>query len=419
MSGVHAADSVDRMAVGGVRRWAAQTIFMSAATGCLSPPPIVDTTGTSEAPGTSSGGAESTSSGGDPIMTSTVGSSSAGEPPPGCDDGDKNQGESDVDCGGPCEACPAGQACVDNKDCATMACLKGVCVVPACLSDDACAGLDAVCALGTCDLQSFTCAAAPAHEGEACDDGSLCSSSSSCQAGACAPDELVDCSDFDSPCTQGQCDPETGACLAVDLADGSECDDGDSCTLLSTCEAGSCTTTEAGAQFFEDFSAPAPGWELDKLWAIGAAKASPAAPSGADPGDDHSPGDDGMLAGTEIGGLHSDGAHESVCISSPPIDTSKIVGSLWVSFWRHLHAPPLPLVIHRVDVWNGATWKNLENGYNQTTNDAAWSFVKLNASGSQAKDFRVRVCVERLPGAPDFAGWSIDDVTVAPVPCTP
>lgn len=407
------------MAVGGVRWWAAQTIFMSAATGCLSPPPIVDTTGTSEAPGTTTDAAGSSTSGGDPIMTSTVGSSSAGEPPPTCDDGERNQGESDVDCGGPCDTCPEGHACKDSKDCASMACLAGKCVVPACLDDAACAGLDGLCTLGACDPQSFTCVAAPAHEGDACDDGSPCSLSSSCQAGACAPVELVDCSDFDSPCTQGHCDPETGACLADDLANGSECDDGDSCTLVSTCKAGSCTTTETGALFFEDFSAPAPGWELDKLWEIGKATASPMAPSGADPGDDRSPGDDGMLAGTVIGGLDDDGAHESVCISSPPIDTSQVVGSLWVSFWRHLHAPPKPLVIHRVDVWNGVAWKNLETGHDLTMNDADWNFVQFNASGSQAKNFRVRVCVERLGGAPNFAGWSIDDLTVAPVPCTP
>ncbi len=408
------------MVLGGVRRWAARAIFMSVATGCLSPPPIVDTTGTSEVPGSSTSSAESTSSGDEgPIMTSTVGSSSTGEPPPSCDDGAMNQGESDVDCGGPCDACAAGKACTDNKDCATMACADGLCVVPECLGDDACAGLNDICLLGSCDLKSFTCAAAPAHEGDPCDDGSLCSKSSSCQAGACTPVEMVDCSDFDSPCTAGTCDPNNGACLAVDLPNGSPCEDGDNCTAASTCKAGSCTTNETGAQFFEDFSAPAPGWELDKLWEFAKAKASPAATGGADPADDHSPGADGMLAGTEVGGLDVDDSHEPVCLTSPPIDTSKLVGALWVSFWRHLHAPALPLVVHTVDVWNGTTWKTLETGYNQLSNDAAWTFVKFDATGNHAKNFRVRVCVERLPGAPDFAGWSIDDLTVAPMPCTP
>jgi hypothetical protein len=392
---------------------------MSAVTGCLSPPPIVDTTGTSEAPGSSSGG-ESTSSGDDgPIMTSTVGSSSSGEPPPSCADGDKNQGESDVDCGGPCNGCPAGHVCIDSKDCASMACADGLCIAPLCQNDDDCVGFGDACTQGTCDLKNFTCVATPANEGEDCDDGSLCSLSSSCQAGTCTAKDPVDCTGFDSPCTQGQCDPDSGACLAIDLPNGGECDDGDGCTVVSTCKAGSCTSNEASAQFFEDFANPAPGWEFDKLWAIGKAKASPQGLGGADPADDHSPGDDGMLAGTVIGGLDGDDSHEAVCITSPPVDTSKLAGTLWVSFWRHLHAPALPAVIHTVDVWNGASWKTLETGYDDLSDDAAWSFVKLNATGSQAKDFRVRVCVERLVGAPDFAGWSIDDLTVAPVPCTP
>ena len=159
--------------------------------------------------------------------------------------------------------------------------------------------------------------------------------------------------------------------------------------------------------------------ELDKLWAIGKAKASPAGTGGADPADDRSPGADGMLAGLVIGGLDTDDSHEAVCITSPPIDTSKLAGTLWVSFWRHLHAPALPGVIHTVDVWNGAAWKTLETGYGATTDDPAWAFVKFNATGSQAKDFRVRVCVERMVGAPDFAGWSIDDLSIGPPACAP
>jgi len=411
------------MVVGGVRRWAAQAIFMATTTGCLSPPPIVDgSTGDGGAASTGEASGSTGSSDGGQIMTSTVGSSSegsSGAPPPSCDDGEQNQDESDVDCGGACDTCPAGHGCKDSKDCTTMACAQGLCVVPACLDDAACAGLDGACAAGSCDLESFECVAVPANEGEACDDGSLCSLSSSCQAGACAPLDQVDCSGFDSPCTLGQCDPNSGACVAADLADGSDCDDGDSCTVVSTCKAGSCASSEPGALFFEDFAAPAPGWEQDKLWDIAKAKASLAGVGGADPADDRSPGADGMIAGTAVGGLDADDGHEPACISSPPIDTSKVKGSLWVSFWRHLHAPALPKVIHTIDVWNGASWKNLETGYDQVSDDADWTFVKFDASGNQAKGFRVRVCVERVAGAPDFAGWSIDDLTVAPVACTP
>ena len=66
---------------------------------------------------------------------------------------EQNQGESDVDCGGPCDACPVGHGCKDSKDCASMACAQGLCVVPACLDDSACESLDGLCTAGSCDLQ--------------------------------------------------------------------------------------------------------------------------------------------------------------------------------------------------------------------------------------------------------------------------
>lgn len=388
-------------------------------TACLSPPPIMDGDSSSTGGGSSSAGSGATSSSGSgDIMTSTGSGSDSDAPPGTCDDGSKNQGESDVDCGGPCEACPAGQACDSSSDCATQACLAGVCVVPKCLGDAECVALDGACTRGACELESFTCASVPDREGESCDDGSLCSPDSACKAGVCAATSKVDCSGFESPCTHGKCDAQSGACVAVDVADGVGCDDGDNCTVSETCQAGSCVTSEPGALFFEDFSAPA-GWVLDELWEFGAAQASPAGSGGADPAEDHSPGADNMLAGTVIGGLDKLQGHPRRCLTSPPIDASAVVGPLWVTFWRHLHAPAQPKVVLTVDVWNGGVWKNLSTGVEMLTDDAGWTLVELNATGNEADDFKVRICVERLAGAPDFAGWSIDDLTVAPVACTP
>ncbi|MEK6963010.1 MAG: CARDB domain-containing protein [Nanoarchaeota archaeon] len=44
-----------------------------------------------------------------------------------CTDGVKNQGESDVDCGGPCPACVNTKKCVKSKDCKSGNCISGVC----------------------------------------------------------------------------------------------------------------------------------------------------------------------------------------------------------------------------------------------------------------------------------------------------
>lgn len=398
------------------RRGAAAWFVVCGMTGCLSPPPIADTdaSSTGAADSSSSGSTGTGSSSGD-IMTSTAAETGTGG---SCDDGERNAGESDIDCGGPCQPCPAGKACLDDPDCATAACSAGLCVAADCLADDECAGLDGACTRGVCDPDSFTCVPAPAREGEDCDDGLLCTTASACAAGACEAVALADCSGFDSPCTVGKCEPGTGACLAVDVADNIGCDDGDNCTIAEVCQAGSCVTDEPGALFVEDFSMPAPGWTVDEPWEFGAATASQAAIGGADPADDHSPGDDGMLAGTVIGGLDALPVHPKRCITSPPIDASA-ADELWVTFWRHLHAPAQPKVVHTVDVYNGATWKNLQTGFPAVTNDAAWTRVELNASGYGAVDFRVRICVERLADAPNFAGWSVDDLTVASVACTP
>jgi len=401
-------------------------VVWSAALGAACAPPQVDDPGSSTSSGGSSGTAEAGSTFPDVMTTtetpddSSSGSGSTAEPPmPGCDDQLKNQDESDVDCGGGCSPCLEGQTCNSGLDCVTMACVADTCVASSCLVDADCAELDGPCSQGVCDPQSLLCQSTPIHEGEACEDDTLCTTASSCAAGSCTATEAVDCSGFDSACTQGQCDPQTGACLASDVANGTACDDGDACTAEEYCKDGSCVTDEPGALFFEDFTSPAPGWELDKLWELGPAVTSVAAIGGVDPADDHSPGDDRWLAGTGIGTLDTAPSHEPWCLTSPPIDTTAAGANLWVSFWRHLHTPAKPKLIHTVDAWNGAVWINLETGHDKTINDPAWTFVKFDASAAKSKTFRVRICVERLDGAPDYAGWSVDDLTVAPVACTP
>jgi hypothetical protein len=39
-----------------------------------------------------------------------------------CSDGVQNEGESDIDCGGPCHPCAAGKKCTDNADCVSNGC---------------------------------------------------------------------------------------------------------------------------------------------------------------------------------------------------------------------------------------------------------------------------------------------------------
>ena len=412
----------------GDRRGSVVALTLAAALGgCLEGPSSDATssstsTGSVETTGTDTTGTSSTSiesSTGPDTSTTATASSGTTDVGPTCSDGQQNGAETDVDCGGGCIPCDVGEACLVAADCKTALCDAGVCQAPECTGDGDCSPLTTACAKGTCDKQSNTCTTTPINEGNACDDGDLCTTSDTCKSGACVAGPAVDCSEFDSPCTVGKCDPNSGSCGSYDQPDGTSCDDGDGCTFNEQCMQGACVAPAGeGAIFYDDFSSPA-GWTAQAPWAIGAAKQSPAGEGGADPGTDHTPTDDNGLAGTAIGGLDPLAAHGALCLTSPSFDTTQAGNSLWLSFWRHLHAPATPGVTSKIEIWNGVAWKTVASGYPQTINDVAWSFQKYNITGNGAKDFKVRICVERQQGSPDFAGWSLDDLVVAPTACTP
>ncbi len=84
-----------------------------------------------------------------------------GEPAPTCGDGLANQGETDIDCGGPnCGPCGDGQGCAQNSDCVSQSCASGLCIQPSCGDGVTNADeTDVDCGGGTCDPCSagFVC----------------------------------------------------------------------------------------------------------------------------------------------------------------------------------------------------------------------------------------------------------------------
>jgi cysteine-rich repeat protein len=154
---------------------------------------------------------------------------------------DGNPCSSDAcDAGGTCAhpARPDGTACSDGDACTrTDACLAGIC-----------AGADPVecpapgpCrAEGTCDPGTGTCSNPPGPDGAACDDGSACTRADACAGGACVGTDPVTCIPSDSCHLAGSCDPATGACSDPVAPDGASCDDGDGCTRVDACAAGTC-----------------------------------------------------------------------------------------------------------------------------------------------------------------------------------
>lgn len=108
---------------------------------------------------------------------------------PACLNGQQDVDESDIDCGGSaCPGCLEGQLCSGNLDCASTACLNGVCITPECTDKEQCT--DVGCYLAACNALTFTCSFTPVGEGEGCDDGDACTLSS-CVADVCTIDEVL------------------------------------------------------------------------------------------------------------------------------------------------------------------------------------------------------------------------------------
>lgn len=92
-------------------------------------------------------------------------------------------------------------------------------------------------------------------QAEACNDGDLCNGVFACAesadgSGACEAIEApVVCDEqLDDPCLTSACDPDTGLCTVVPVADGTSCEDSNPCTTNEVCVSGACTSTSVECQ---------------------------------------------------------------------------------------------------------------------------------------------------------------------------
>jgi hypothetical protein len=139
-----------------------------------------------------------------------------------CSNGIQDNGETDVDCGGDiCVGCDIGKACTENLDCAQRFCNNNTCDVPAC-DDTILNGWETDVDCGG-DNQCNRCGPGDACLVDADCASSLCGEDKTCLPSSCT-DTLLNGDETDIDCG-GSCDA---------------CDDGQFCSVDSDCSSDYC-----------------------------------------------------------------------------------------------------------------------------------------------------------------------------------
>lgn len=347
-----------------------------------------------------------------------------GEPPttgdttgPSCFDGEWNGEESDLDCGGPCQPCPAGQHCKEPIDCIDQQCFDGMCGGFDCPMGEC--PPPGPCLRWACDPKSG-CMPVPDDEGMPCDADDLCVFAGKCSQGECLGPTL-DCSNLATECRASSCNPATGNCEIEWIAEGEPCDDGLACTDGEQCIQGECSSKMFPPPLpvlTTDFSVP-DGWSADPPWQIGMAIPSKCSDKGADdPFEDHTPGFDEQLAGALIGDCLPDFAFPPACLTSPQLDVKEFPGELWLTYWSVLNTAGFPMD-SRVDVFDGKlqSWTTLAK-FPDFTAEKTWTEHTHDLTPYVGPGLRIRFCHSAMGQAPMLVGgWSLDDISVGPLMC--
>jgi hypothetical protein len=296
--------------------------------------------------------------------------------------------------------------------------MAGACTPTTCQSDEDCNDLDGPCAEGVCDTATFTCAPEAINEGMACDDGDPCTLATTCGAARCGNGEPPDCSAFDDVCTVGVCNPADGSCEAAPANEGGACDDLDPCTSGDACVRGDCLDVDgADIHLDEDFADRTGGWTLGLDWEIGPATASPPGEvAGSDPDTDNTPTDDDGVAGVLIGGLVS-GSGPAHYLESPALPLQDAPGELELRLHRWLNADVAASTHETIEVWDGGTWVVLWDNAGEVIADTEWTAMSFDVTPYKNDELRIRVGHDGSGNAPAVGGWNVDDVRIAPPTC--
>jgi hypothetical protein len=91
-------------------------------------------------------------------------------------------------------------------------------------------------------IASGSAAALACTDDAECDDGIACNGAEFCNLGmaTCESGMPVDCSSLDDQCNVGTCNEPLGNCTPSPAENGTECDDGVTCSIADTCQNGTC-----------------------------------------------------------------------------------------------------------------------------------------------------------------------------------
>ena len=334
--------------------------------------------------------------------------------------------------------CDDGDACTYFGTCKNGACSKGAAID--------CSFLNTDCSVGFCD-PAEGCKTKPSADGFACDDGLFCTINETCSNGTCGNGIPLPCAP-PGGCFVGMCDELNNTCSAVPGNDGAACDDGSPCTSDTTCSNGACTNGApandgmacndgtsctvgeicsngtcgggTGPQVFfsEDFADNSAGWVLGNEWQIGPAKqgfsmgfANP------DPENDHTPTADDGVAGVVIGGDAAFTPHDYYYLESPVFDTSSAQGPIILGYYRWLNSDGHPNMHNRIQVWNGSQWITVWSSGDYLF-ESSWSYWQHDLTNYKNPAMRVRFGFDVGDFAfGGFSSWNLDDVLVASQAC--
>jgi len=142
-----------------------------------------------------------------------------------CENNKKDSGESDIDCGGSCTGCSAGQVCNQNADC-----LSGICSIDAQTGIGYCAasqpGTECFDTVLSGDETDVDCGGSCA---EKCIAGKICAFGTDCTSGVCDNGICQEDPCFNGVWDEGEASEDCGGTCALGCAEGQYCNENSDC----------------------------------------------------------------------------------------------------------------------------------------------------------------------------------------------